>query len=431
LGDYEERVCFVKGDFALAQTCFWAITIVLIWNIIMRFYSLQIIALSVFALSQNSWAGAGICASTPVMPMPQAQVLEAPLRMPRQAFVAPALLPMFHVLRHLPAMMQHEPIGDVLRALIGNAEGERLEREDFHRRRIEFWSHLGFDEIDGDIREDFADEMRRRRLPPPATGVLRLPQLTEYIDGVESQIEPMQRRGRLIYVLGAGTYLATHDFLRTIDRFISAPQVHEMMRFFANDRVVVVDSSPLVLRALALSRYDRAAAHDLIAHRPNLALGSRGLSGVLTRFVDQVPEALPANLETVQEDFAQVQIQPNTAHYIVATYSLSYALAAAASRLRALALLTRYLDALRVGGRFFMESRGLAFAFDRETIAGFGQETTLRIDGRRYRVFKLSSTSSQGRRRENIGNEELRVICYDRTSACITTGDLFGFERLD
>ncbi len=147
---------------------------------------------------------------------------------------------------------------------------------------------------------------------------LRYPHLNRHLQELPS----LPTSGTLVNLgaglIPSGTGLTTSTF---------SPFMHELLRFFAGYRFIVVDASASVLNALPSSVYDFSLAQSVVDREGNFGFDEETYRRMLETFLRGVPPRIaPRAFESIQADFRSFEIDENSVDFMFALLSLSHAL---------------------------------------------------------------------------------------------------------
>jgi hypothetical protein len=189
---------------------------------------------------------------------------------------------------------------------------------------------------------------------------LRYPQMLLHLEEYLAMLRQENIRNEIpeqpqtVLLLGAGL-----DRVQNAQT-ISSPQVLELLSFFPAQRYrfIVIDRDEEVLGLLPRVEYDHELSRTMTNNRSNFVRNGLYAGAAATRLnaiVDRVQTRMPAHVESVDADFTEINMQPESIDIMFATYSLMYQLKIL-PREEAIALLKNYLWALKKGGAAYVDS---------------------------------------------------------------------------
>ncbi len=146
------------------------------------------------------------------------------------------------------------------------------------------------------------------------TSEWRFPQLSQ---DLAERLTPNRERAR-VAVFGPGYRMQTPDTF-------SVPILHELMPFFRRDHITVVDQDQAALDIVSVSKYDVETARSYLNYAQNFE-ANPGLQSALRQMMPAVAPDLPPSISLHQMNFEQPNLPTNSFDYIIATFSLFYAL---------------------------------------------------------------------------------------------------------
>lgn len=186
-----------------------------------------------------------------------------------------------------------------------------------------------------------------------STGVFRYPNLILHL-----LKQPKNMCKRTIYIMGPGlSYSGTR-----------IPQLHELMPFFENDNIIVVDISENVLNAITRSCYNQEAALSILNIESNfLHAQPKRRSNICTsllEYLDTVPQSLPSTLATIQSNFADLHLEEESIDVMVGTISISYAMVDMSSG-QQFEFIKRIFRSLKKGGTLYIDKKAADYMLAR------------------------------------------------------------------
>jgi hypothetical protein len=232
---------------------------------------------------------------------------------------------------------------------------------------------------------------------------LRFPELMQYLESEKSKDEGVQG-AKTVVVLGAGLIRAEifrdNSWGRPLRPMV--PQLHEISAVFERDNIVVIDASPRVLEALPLSFYDYYMA-GFWANK-----FEDPVKDYIQKFLKKVPAKLPKSIKSVHADFVKVELSESSVDYIIATFSICYALSNLSKSMQS-ALLLKFLKALKPGGQLLLDSGTLDdfWLVQFGTIYSLDKQRTFRLGDMLLEV--ISIRSGQAGREGVVGLKSISV----------------------
>jgi hypothetical protein len=181
------------------------------------------------------------------------------------------------------------------------------------------------------------------------TSEMRYPQMLRHLQQILRE-----RQGDLrALVMGPGL---AERLSRRFNPILSVPQLHELMAFFRQHSVTVVDHNPAVLAAIPESSYNEENAAGMIANERNFGAEARAYQDVLNQVRQEARRPI-GDVQRHQGDFRDFNFNVGSFDFIFATLSLVYAVNELAQQDTdgAQDLLVNVLSWLSVGGILYAD----------------------------------------------------------------------------